>query len=209
MSRIFQIKNRLLAYDTVLFDLDGTLYNSDWFYYGAFEQMADWMVKKGLQKEKEVWINCMMGLKAARGNDGRYLIDEALGLLGLEKNLKPDLLGIYRAHDCRYLILEPEEKSVLESLKNAGRIMAVITNGRASLQEKKIQALGVAGYMDAVVILDPCRGDRIKPDPASFYDLEEVYRSGKTVMVGDRFDVDGQFAKNAGIDFIGVGFYGN
>lgn len=209
MSRICEHQKVLSTYDTILFDLDGTLYDSDQFYRGVFEDMAQWLVQAGFQKNPEPWVDCIMGLKQARGNDYASLIDDALLLLGIEGIVKTKLLHLYQNHDCRNLVLGPEESGCLAYLKSCPKNMCIITNGQKQLQTRKIDRLGLAPYMKEILILDPSAMARLKPDAAAFDLLCSRFKPGKTIMVGDRFDIDGVFAKNAGIDFMGVGFYGN
>ncbi|MCP4721125.1 MAG: HAD family hydrolase [Desulfobacteraceae bacterium] len=209
MSRIYQHKKLLSVYDTILFDLDGTLYNSDQFYTGAFEDMAQWLVQVGLLKSAHAWIDCVMGLKQARGNDYNRLIDDALALLDIDLKVKKNLLKLYKDHDCKYLELDPVESCLLDYLKCNNKKMFIITNGRKQLQERKIKRLGLKHYMKEIIILDPLTNTVLKPDRTSFDSLCKRYKPGKTIMVGDRFDIDGVFAQNADIDFIGVGFHGN
>jgi len=209
MSRIYQYKKLLSQYDTILFDLDGTLYNSELFYSGAFEDMSLWLVKNGLQERSDSWSDCVMGLKRARGNDYGKLFDDALEILNIDVRVKTRLLKKYRGHDCRYLRLDDRELRLLDYLQGCGKKMFIVTNGQRQLQERKIQKLKLTRYMEEVIILDPSEEIRLKPDRDVFDRLCTRYVIGKTIMVGDRYDIDGMFAHNAGIDFVGVGFYGN
>jgi len=209
MSRIYDHKKLLSGYDTILFDLDGTLYNSDQFYRGAFEDMAIWLVQQGLQAEPDTWVDCVMGLKIAKGNEYKRLIDEALTLLDMDMGLKNRLLAIYKKHDCKYLCLDPDERGCLDYLHSCRKQMFIITNGSRQLQERKIKKLELHRYVKEIMILDPLTTVGLKPDPVSFDMLRNRHTTGKTIMVGDRFDIDGRFAQNAGIDFLGVGFHGN
>ncbi len=209
MSRIYQHKKLLSIYDTIIFDLDGTLYNGEQFYEGAFEDMSQWLVQTGLLKRSYTWVDCVMGLKQARGNDYTRLIDDALEILDIDLNVKKKLLRLYGEHDCKYLVLDHGEVCLLDYLQDNNKQMFIITNGQKQLQERKIQRLELNKYMKDIIILDPLTNAGLKPDSTSFDFMCKKYKLGKTIMVGDRFDIDGMFAQNAGIDFIGVGFHGN
>ena len=199
----------LFRSDTILFDLDGTLYNSELFYTGAFEDMSRWLVKNGLQERSDSWIDCVMGLKRAKGNDYGRLIDDALEFLNIDLRVKTSLLKKYKGHDCRYLRLDDRDSRLLDYLQGCGKKMFIVTNGQRQLQERKIKKLQLTRYMEEIIILDPSEEIGLKPDRNVFDSLCRRYTPGKTIMVGDRFDIDGMFAQNAGIDFAGVGFHGN
>ncbi len=209
MSRIWKHKKLLASFQTVLFDLDGTLFDSELFYKGVFEDMGDWLVQKGVLPGKDQWTACMMGQKSARGVDYSHLVDDGLRFMGLPLSLKSGLISVYHNHDCRHIYLDEPEAGCLAFLKQAGKTLCLVTNGRTTTQELKINRLGLYGLMDRIIILDPMAGDPLKPDPAAFERLQEETDKGTAIMVGDRFDIDGLFAKNAGIEFLCVGFYGD
>jgi len=209
MSRIYDFIDRLAGFKSIWFDLDGTLVDSGLFYSGAFEDMAAFLEECGLKEESRIFTDYAMGLQRAKGSDYPFLIDDIMGYLGVPVEIKPELLKTYRAHNCRYLVLDDTVCFVLNHLKSKGNFVGVVTNGRYELQMRKIRKLGLHRIMDRVVILDPQKGMTLKPAVQSF--LSQIDRTclQGAVMVGDRFDIDGRFADALGMAFVCVGFHGD
>lgn len=209
MSRICDHRNTLLTYDTILFDLDGTLYNTMQFYKGAFEDMGRWLVKQSLVKHPAGFVDGIMALQSARGTDDKNLIDDALSWFRIAPAVKQNLLQVYRSHDCRYLHMNERDAGMLLELGSVHKQLFLITNGHRAVQQQKISRLGIGTWMKKIIILDPAEKRILKPDRKAFQELAKQYRLGRSLMVGDRWDVDGQFAENCGIDYLGVWCNGN
>ncbi len=183
-----------MKYDTVLFDLDGTLLNS-------LEDLAD-SVNAAL-REAGYPSRSMPEIKQFVGNGVRLLISRAL----------PDGMGMYESEHCLKLFYKHYKQKMNNKTKPYYGIIGLLEE----LQKRNIK-MGVVSnkYDPAVKVL--CKeffspyiqvaiGEsekiRKKPSPDGIFAAMQELNSEKTIYVGDS-DIDIQTAKNAGILSIGV-----
>jgi len=96
----------------------------------------------------------------------------------------------------------PDALPLLAAVRAAGLPVVAVTNMLTSYQQVKLEAVGLAGYVRAVVGLDVVGVG--KPDPRPFLHgcgLLGV-EPGEAAYVGDELDVDARAARDAGL--IGV-----
>ena len=97
----------------------------------------------------------------------------------------------------------PQLKDVLTSLKEQGKLLALVTTDNPLITEKCLRALDIYPLFDKIYTDDG--NTPTKPDPycaqalCAFYGLAQQ----KVVMVGDTL-TDMRFAKNAGITAVGL-----
>lgn len=85
-----------------------------------------------------------------------------------------------------------------------GRRLAAVSNGLGSVQRSRLEASGLTGFFEALVI--SCEIGVAKPDPEIFRMALDLLaaKPGDTVMIGDSAASDMAGAEAAGIDFIFV-----
>lgn len=148
---------------TLVFDLDDTLYPEVDFVHSGFEAASDWLTKTegvgGFAAEA-----CQLFAAGRRGK----IFDEALPRLGLEP--KPELvaalINAYRQHEPR-LTLFADAKEILEWAYPRFQL-ALITDGYAEVQRRKIRSLGLESRIGCRMITDELGRQFWKPSPASF-----------------------------------------
>lgn len=182
-----------MGIQTVLFDLDGTIIDTNELIISSFLHALDG--KTETPYTRELIIPHM----------GRPLIDQLKLFSGREQ--VDDLLQAYfdfnvGKHD-EMAVEFPHVKEVIPRLHAAGIRLGVVTTKRRVTAEMGIALLGLKPYMDVVITID----DVIKPKP----DPEGVLRAlrllnaepGASLMVGDsQYDI--QAGHNAGIRSAGV-----
>ena len=89
----------------------------------------------------------------------------------------------------------------LEALCADNRRLALVSNGYADLQQRKLAQLGLGGTFDVCVFCDPCRPDQLKPAAWAWAALTEWRSDMPTVYVGDD-PVDSAFAMAGGARFV-------
>jgi putative hydrolase of the HAD superfamily len=87
----------------------------------------------------------------------------------------------------------------LAAVRAAGLRMAAVTNMLTSYQIAKLDAVGLGGFLEAVVGLDVVGVG--KPDPRPFLHACTLLgvEPGEAVYVGDEVDVDARAARDAGL----------
>ena len=188
-------------YQYIIFDLDGTLIKSE---EGLFDSITYALEKSGVDPGDRKDMKRMIGpvlwesfqkfynMSAEEADRANAYFVEAY-----------DKEGLYNAS-----VYEGVEQ-MLETLRNAGRILLVVTAKPRDMAERVLNHTGIDQYFQAVI--GPARGNK-KTDKGSL--LKEAlsflaktgtyhFQKEQAVMVGDRmFDMQG--AAETGIRSIGV-----
>jgi putative hydrolase of the HAD superfamily len=132
----------------VLFDLDDTLYPELAFVHGGFRAAADRLARRTGHGRDRLFER-MLAIHEA---DGRGRIFDALvaEIQADDPVLVPMLIFAYRSHAPRIAAFD-DVPPVLAALRHAGVRLGLVTDGLASVQRRKIEALGLDRLLDAVV----------------------------------------------------------
>ena len=188
-------------YKYIIFDLDGTLIKSE---EGLFDSITYALEKSGVDPGDRKDMKRMIGpvlwesfqkfynMSAEEADRANAYFVEAY-----------DREGIYNVSLYEGVV------QMLESLRNAGRILLVVTAKPRDMAETVLNHTGIDKYFQAVI--GPARGDK-KTDKGSLLRKalsfladtgKDHFQKEQTVMVGDRmFDMKG--AVETGIHSIGV-----
>ncbi|MGM0897846.1 MAG: HAD family hydrolase [Bacillota bacterium] len=186
----------------VLFDLDGTLLNRDAsvgsFINDQYERMPQFLghIPRELYAERFIELD-------RRGyvwKDQVYaqLIQEFEIEHTTMEFLLEDYITHFRFHCIPFIGLH----SMLESLKEQGVKLGIISNGKGEFQMDNIKALGIEKCFDAILISES--ENLRKPDPRIFERAMARLNvlPSHSLFVGDHPTADVEAAKNAGM--IGV-----
>ena len=188
-------------YQYIIFDLDGTLIKSE---EGLFDSITYALEKSGVDPGDRKDMKRMIGpvlwesfqkfynMSAEEADRANAYFVEAYDKEGLYN------VSVYKGVE-----------DMLETLRNAGRILLVVTAKPRDMAERVLNHTGIDQYFQAVI--GPARGNK-KTDKGSL--LKEAlsflaktgtdhFKKEQDVMVGDRmFDIQG--AVETGIRSIGV-----
>lgn len=166
----------------VVFDVDDTLYLERDYVRSGFEAVEAWVQEEhGVDGFASVaW---RLFLQGARGDT----FDRAFTALDLTPAppLVRRAVEIYRAHPPDIALLE-DARACLDSLH--GRVdLAVITDGPASSQRAKIDALGLWRWHPQILVTDELGPGCGKPHPRAFERVEEEsgWSGSHCLYVGD------------------------
>lgn len=186
----------LMRYDTVIFDLDGTLLDTlDDLTDGVNHALADFGYPLVSREH----------MRASLGYGSRYLISHCVPGGYDDPNYQSvfdDYLEYYRAHSSEKTAPYPGIIELLGRLKASGVHCAIVSNK----PDSAAQVLGerwFSGLVEAVV--GDREGIRRKPAPDSVLEVMRMLGSKHkdTVYIGDS-EVDIETAVNAGVDCISV-----
>jgi putative hydrolase of the HAD superfamily len=184
---------------TVLFDLDDTLYPERDFYRSGFAVVADLIEQRGIgpaQRSRELFEH----LHFCESREGVF--DKASLRLGFPADWIPELVASFQNH-VPHLRLPADSAETLRQLRTHYRL-GIVTDGHAAVQRRKIDALGLAALVDAILVADDLGREHWKPHPRPFWACCELLgvRPEEAVFVGDHPQRDVRGAHEAGMTAI-------
>jgi putative hydrolase of the HAD superfamily len=187
----------------VLFDLDDTLYPERDFVMGGLRAAAEFLSDRCGSAPAEVEA----GLVSILERDGRgHVFDTFMRTAGC---FRPErvaaALHVYRSHQPR-IQLFPDARPVLVRLRQRGVKLGILTDGIASVQQRKIDALGLRPLVDIIIFTDELGGGFSKPSPVPFQVALDLLccNAGDAAYVGNDPDKDFAGANQIGMDTIRV-----
>ena len=193
--------------EAVLFDFDGVLVDSEPMHYRAFTEVLDPL---GMGFPWKEYVEIYMGF------DDRDAFREAFRAKGIDLD-DANLAKLVAAKSRAFLVgirvgvtAYPGAVSMIESLRSAGRPLALCSGALLSDIDPILARLGVARCFDVIVSADDVR--RSKPDPESyalaFRRLLEMYPASMTIP-GNSIAVEDtpagiRSAKGAGLRVLAV-----
>ena len=183
-------------YDLILFDLDGTLVNSE---EGVTKSVQYALSECGIVKNNQDNLRRFLGPPLIDSFMGYYGMTREEGLVALEKyRERYTKTGVYENE------LIPDAIKVLKTLQNKGIRLALATSKPHVYAREVLKSFDLTQYFDIIV---GAEFDGTRNDKADV--IEEVLRQAgdykNPIMIGDRkHDVEG--AKKNGLPCIGVSF---
>jgi phosphoglycolate phosphatase len=183
--------------DLLIFDLDGTLINSERDLANAVNATRVYMGHEPIDADTVAkWV----------GNGAPVLMRRAMGPDASEEEIERALayfLDYYRQHMLDHTDLYPGVRRCLDALREAGVKLAVLTNKPVRFSQGILEGLGLGKHFFRVYGGNSF--EQKKPHPVGVEKLmaEAGVDRGGTMMVGDSY-VDVRTARNAGITAAGV-----
>lgn len=140
----------------VVFDLDDTLIPEYEYVKSGFRAVSDYFCKPDLYKK---FVELFL-----------YDKKNVYGRAGLTQEECEEAVRVYRAHKPD-ISLNETVWDVLINLKKSGYKLGIITDGRPEGQRNKIEALGLDGIMDCIVITDELGGTEYRKPCAAAFEL--------------------------------------
>lgn len=183
-----------MTYKTILFDLDGTLLDTNELIISSFlHTLEHFCPEKGYAREH---IIAQMGLP----------LRDMLACFHDTKQVE-EMVQVYRQHNLgthdemvRAFEHVPE---VIDELKQRNIMMGIVTTKQRNTVEMGLKLCGLDRYMQAVVTIQDVENPKPHPEPVlKAMSLLEAEKES-TLMVGDsRYDIEA--GQRAGIDSAGV-----
>ena len=177
-------------YQTLLFDMDGTVLNSDPMILESMNILYD-KYRNGVRtpKEKVVYFSGPPIRETLKKEfpdlDQQFIFDE------FHKVSR----SLYATHTFPY----EHSKEVLLKLKEDGFNLGIVTNKLHHLTEYALECIGLTGIFDLIIGFDDVKNG--KPDKEGILKAIDYYGSSKedTIYIGDNKS-DFDTANNAGVD---------
>ena len=185
-----------MMYDLVLFDLDGTLVNSE---EGVTKSVQYALEAYDIVENDRIMLRRFLGPP---------LVDSFMEFYGMSEEEANGALLKYRERYTKTGVYEnelmPDAKKVLEELKNRGVKLALATSKPHVFAREVLKSFDLTDYFDIIV---GAEFDGTRNDKADV--IKEVLKQAgeykNPIMIGDRkHDVEG--AKKNGLNCIGVSF---
>ena len=181
--------------EAVIFDLDDTLYSELEYVRSGFNKVAAVLpqVENAADKLWQVFLQ------------GKPAIDEVLSHEGIaDKEVKAKCLEAYR-NQMPDIHLREGAAELLQTLRNNGKKLGIITDGRPEGQRNKIAVLGLKNLVEEIIITDELGGVQFrKPNDIAFrmmkYRLNVPY--DKMVYIGDNCKKDFYAPKALGMKYV-------
>ncbi|GBF10608.1 pyrophosphatase PpaX [Tepidibacillus sp. HK-1] len=182
-----------MKYKTLLFDLDGTIINTNELIINSFLYTLEQFYPGKYTRE------------AIIPHMGRPLYEQMLQFG--EKETAQQMVEVYREHNVRThdeMVMEfPHVKEVLALLKQEGAILGIVTTKMKNTVMMGLKLFGLDVLMDTIVTYEDTELHKPAPEPVLLA-MERLSADPKTtLMVGDS-QYDLQAAQNAGITSVGV-----
>lgn len=185
-----------------LFDLDDTLYPEIDFVKSGFKAVAAFLKNYTDVTEKELFEKQLFYLyQNGRGKIFNCLLKE----YGLNEQIVPFLVYIYRCHKPNIKLYQGVF-GVLKKLKEMNYFTGIITDGMASIQRRKIEALNLINHVDIIICTDELGRDYWKPSTIPFKLALELLNAtaNNSYYIGNDITKDFIGAKQIGMQTIQI-----
>ncbi len=177
--------------ESVIFDLDDTLYNEMTFVIGAFTEVAVFLAQRTGLEAKTLLDHLLM----IERRDGRGQVFETLlASYSLNPKWAKAMLATYRSA-VPPLSFFADTTALLTSLSAAGIPTAVVTDGYGLVQANKAAGLHLDTHVDAIVYTDSLGHGGAKPGTAGF--------ETALAMIGSEESTSAYVGNDVTKDFIG------
>lgn len=169
----------------VVFDLDDTLYPERDYVQSGFRQVASEVERIADLPEHStysfLWNHFTSG---ERGNTFDLLLEQHPSIVPRFDTTK--MVGTYRTHSPKIKLPETI-KSLLESLREQGSTIGIVSDGHLASQQAKVAALGLTKLVDQIVLTDIWGSSYWKPHHRGFMTIMKAWQLGpfKFVYVAD------------------------
>jgi len=162
---------RLETIRVVVFDLDDTLYPERAFAMSGFVAVGRWLTER---------VHCPIDATARMqelfetGHRG-HVFDQLLAELGVEapESLVPQMIEHYRSHWPNIRLDEAAERAIKRWSGSCK--LGLISDGPLLMQQRKVEALGLAPRLDRIILTDAWGRAFWKPHVRAFETIEQAW----------------------------------
>jgi len=180
-----------MSINTILFDLDGTLIDTNELIYKSFVHTFD-HYGYSFSKEEILQFN------------GPPLIET---FTELNPDLADEMIETYRKHNLKhhndYVTLFPNVKETLDLLYENGKQLGIVSAKMRPGVELGLEVTGIKKYFKTIVSVDDIVNPKPHPEPVLKAIKNLQGEPNTSIMVGDNYH-DIESGKNAGVQTVAV-----
>lgn len=176
----------------VIFDLDGTLLNTDSLIFASFRYAFSLYLPEYELSDEELYS--FLG-PTLHDSFRRYMDEETT------MQAKESYRLFNRQHHCDYVTIYEGVEETLQTLKDNDYPLAVLTTKREDMAQYGLELFHIKDYFDEIVGMDALT--KVKPDPEGIYLIQERTHCQQAIMIGDNVS-DLMAGKNAGVKTYGM-----
>lgn len=181
---------------TIFFDLDNTLYNTEQYYLGAFENIVEYL-RNNYKIDKNKSYQFLVDLWKKKSSAYPRLFDDLLDHFNIKEDVKV-IVQIFNKHPIESCYLYYDSISMLKKLKHEGYKIGIITDGNVHRQKRKIESSSLKNLVDDVTYTNES-----KPKPSSLPFINALnkmrIRPSDAIYVADNPFLDFKGAKIVGM----------
>lgn len=187
----------------IVFDLDGTLYDTRDFERPALASVARRLREFSGQPLETLHQDLWQRRESNRHNP--RLFDEVLAEYKLPAAWRSECVQLFRDYAGTELSSAQSLAAELRQLRERGTRLALVSNGHTPIQERKLRMLALSELFDVSIFCDPRVPDRLKPSAWAWSQLIQWQAGEQCVHVGDD-PVDAGFASAGGARYVPFNF---
>ncbi|MDY6786646.1 MAG: HAD-IA family hydrolase [candidate division WOR-3 bacterium] len=176
----------------IICDLDDTLMSEYDYVLSQFSNVAEFLsVRIGIDAQ-----GVFSDLKTAFDTDCKDPFDRIIKKYSIDESIKNKMIEVYRFSRPN-IPLYTDVEMFLEDLSNTDIIMTILTDGNTQRQNMKIDALGIRGYFDIIIVNEP---EYFKPKPYGYKAIVKNYsiKPKEILCIGDNPSKDFQYPSQKG-----------
>jgi FMN phosphatase YigB (HAD superfamily) len=189
--------------DRVVFDLDGTVYDTRDFERPALASVVEWL--RSASGASLEGLTEALWRRRERSRDRPGLFDDLLVEWGLPQAWGAECARRFHGFRGGELARAASLRPLMIELRARGARLALVSNGYAEVQDRKVHLLGLGDMLDVRVYCDPREPQQLKPAPWAWSQLEQWRAGASTIFIGDGA-VDAEFAASVGVPFVHFSF---
>lgn len=184
-----------LKYKLIVFDLDNTLYCETDYLFAAYHRIAEECA--ATREEEDIYWHYLCTSFNREGRKDLFQRFKAKYSISISI---AQMISILRSTECELTLFEAQ-RSLIEKMLEAGKHVAILTNGNIEQQQQKVNNLRIQFLFPQIRIVYAAQYES-KPSPAALQSMMADFEvlPSETLFIGDS-EIDKETADRAKVNF--------